>query len=125
MYALGHTLVHLLAHLTDLVMESTLEGAEVCFETGFKWTCAFESPRAVNPYSSVAWQHLLWQKLCGIPGSKSREVSPYEQHETSVSRLFGELVLSSKDMAPDDFKLAQTLFVHEQLFSDTNHPFKN
>ena len=50
----------------------------------------------LTSYKSIctAWHGciLLWQKLCGISGSKNREVNPYERHETHVYRLFGKLL---------------------------------
>ena len=46
---------------------------------------------------------------------KKREVNTHNQCETRVYRLFGELLLSLKDMAANYSKLAQALVMHELL----------
>ena len=51
-------------------------------------------------------------------GGNNGEGIPYEQRETRVYRLFCELLLFLKDMAPNYSKLAQAaLFVHEELLT--------
>ena len=52
---------------------------------------------------------LSQQKLCGISGSKNKQMNLYELCETHVYHLFGELLLSLKDMATNYSTLAQTL----------------
>ena len=51
-------------------------------------------------------------------GGNNGEGIPYEQRETRVYRLFCELLLFLKDMAPNYSKLARVaFFVHEQLLT--------
>ena len=66
----------------------------------------------------AAWRHFFAAKSVRYVGGNNGEGIPYEQRETRVYRLFCELLLFLKDMAPNYSKLAQAaLFVHEELLT--------